>query len=92
VFQLDTGILSSELPVGGGRSLITSGFPGSHFFAKELFLPDTPVQALTGKDIEFNLSDADYKVYGKVPAHLPSHTQTRHSVAVGLSIFAFAKA
>ena len=56
MFQLDTGILSSELPVDGGRSLITSCFPGSHFFAKELFLPDTLVQALTGKDIEFNLS------------------------------------
>ena len=56
MFQFDTGILSSELPVGGSRSLIASGFPGHHFFTEELFLLDTPVQALIGEDIEFNLS------------------------------------
>ena len=54
--QLYPGGGGGELPIGFGVLLVAAVLPGGDFGDQGLLVRDTPIEALTGQDTEFGLS------------------------------------
>ena len=59
VFELDTGVLGCELPVGLGVIAVLVRLPSDDFVDEHLLIGNTAVETLRGEDAQFGLSQVE---------------------------------